>query len=83
MTMTTESTDTRRADLRARPSWIANQLRRLFRHAMNRRSFRRMLALDDHQLTDIGVTRGDVIRAAKLPFHKSPADELRRTSGRL
>jgi len=35
-----------------------------------------MLTLDDDILLDIGVTRGDVIWASKLPKNKNAAQEL-------
>ncbi|MCF6273516.1 MAG: DUF1127 domain-containing protein [Rhodobacteraceae bacterium] len=45
---------------------------------INRAVFKNLLALDEHILKDIGVTRGDVIWAANLPIEKNAACELER-----
>ena len=58
--------------------WVA----RRHRQRIEREAFRRVLALDEHMLKDIGVTRGDVIWAANLPIERSAARELQRISRR-
>lgn len=45
-----------------------------------RKQFNRMLALDDHELHDIGVTRNEVEYASRLPLSVDAATELRRIS---
>lgn len=43
-----------------------------------RRSFKRLLDLDDHMLRDIGVTRHEVEHAAGLPLSRDAGSELQR-----
>lgn len=52
----------------------------LYARVQYRRGIREMLELDDHMLCDMGVTRGDVLRASNLPLHESAGEELRRIS---
>ncbi len=47
-----------------------------------RRDFRKLLKLDNHLLTDMGVTRAEVQAAARLPVWIDAAEELRRVSDR-
>ena len=42
----------------------------------NRLAFQHMLTLDDHLLSDIGVTRDDVIRVNNMPLSVNAAREL-------
>ena len=50
------------------------------RQFRRRRHFKRLLDLDDQMLKDIGVTRGEVDIAARLPMSVDAATELRRMS---
>lgn len=50
------------------------------RQIRRRRGFTRLLDLDDHMLKDIGVTRGEVEIAIRLPLSVDAATELRRMS---
>lgn len=45
-----------------------------------RRKFKNLLDLDDHMLSDIGVTRGEVEIASNLPLSVDASTELRRAS---
>lgn len=45
-----------------------------------RARMRAMLALDDHMLDDIGVTRGEVRHVSSMPLSHNAATELRRIS---
>lgn len=45
-----------------------------------RRQFHRLHDLDDHMLKDIGVTRGEVEIAGRMPLSVDAATELRRMS---
>lgn len=55
-------------------TWIARYL--------SRRHFRRLLALEDRMLDDIGVTRDEVEYACRLPLSVNAAIELRRLAHR-
>ena len=44
--------------------------------AHRRRAFNKMLQLDDHLLEDMGVTRTEVQRAARLPLWVDAGEEL-------
>lgn len=59
---------------------LANGLIERVRRIRRRRSFKRLLDLDDALLKDIGVTRGEVEIAAGLPSSVDAATELRRMS---
>jgi uncharacterized protein YjiS (DUF1127 family) len=52
----------------------------LYARIQYRRGVRQMLELDDHMLCDMGITRGDVLRAANLPLSESAGEELKRVS---
>ncbi len=47
-----------------------------------REGLRQLLELDDHALRDIGVTRGDVAYAARLPASENPSRALCKLSKR-
>ena len=48
----------------------------------SRDAFRHLLKLDDNLLQDIGVTRADVERAAKLPLAEDAAQVLYEATGK-
>lgn len=48
----------------------------------NRDAFAHLLKLDDTLLRDIGVTRAEVERAARLPLAEDAAQVLRESAGR-
>ncbi|MEM6384878.1 MAG: DUF1127 domain-containing protein [Pseudomonadota bacterium] len=50
------------------------------RNIGRRRRFKRLLDLDDHMLDDVGVTRAEVERVARMPLSADAATELRRIS---
>jgi uncharacterized protein YjiS (DUF1127 family) len=62
----------------ATSTWQAAE--NLYARIQYRRGVRQMLELDDHMLCDMGVTRGDVMRAANLPLSESAGEELKRIS---
>ncbi|MEQ8656422.1 MAG: DUF1127 domain-containing protein [Hyphomicrobiales bacterium] len=62
----------------AASAWQAAE--NLYSRIQYRRGVRQMLDLDDHLLCDMGVTRGDVLRASNLPFNQSAGEELKRIS---
>lgn len=59
---------------------LARALNRPISRIIRRRKFNAVRDLDDHMLDDIGVTRGEVERAAQLPLSVNAAMELRRMS---
>ena len=59
---------------------LSGQLIERLRMIRRRRHFKRLLDLDDHMLKDVGVTRGEVEIASKLPLSVDAATELRRMS---
>ena len=61
---------------------LAQRLADLRCQRLERKGFREMLKLDDHLLTDIGVTRGDIAHVARLPFAENPSLTLWRLSAR-
>ncbi|MFK7793577.1 MAG: DUF1127 domain-containing protein [Devosiaceae bacterium] len=61
-----------------RRAWAALEDR--YQQVQNRRGIHKMLELDDHMLRDMGLTRGDVSRAANLPLSQSAGNELTRIS---
>ncbi len=61
-------------------SRLGNDIRQSVTHFANRRRFNRLLDLEDAILDDIGVTRGDVQIASRLPLQRNAALELRRIS---
>ncbi|MBW8640187.1 DUF1127 domain-containing protein [Hoeflea sp. WL0058] len=61
-------------------SQLGADFRQALKHFTDRRQFNRLLDLEDAILDDIGVTRGDVQIASRLPLKKNAALELRRIS---
>lgn len=60
----------------------AGLLENLVRNWLARKAVRRLEALDDHLLRDIGATRDDVLWAARLPLSENAALALdERTRG--
>lgn len=59
---------------------LAASLSERTRRRRERRSFRRLLSLDDHMLGDLGVERHQVERAARMPLSVDAATELGRLS---
>jgi uncharacterized protein YjiS (DUF1127 family) len=49
---------------------------RLVKALTHRRKVTQLLELDDHALADLGVSRGDVLRALSLPLHEDPSTAL-------
>ncbi len=63
---------------------IVNGTHRFARAVKGRRSAYRLAALDDHMLSDIGLTRFDVDSALSMPLDSDPNAELvRRRSERI
>ena len=58
----------------------ATGLTRLLTRIERRRRFRALLNYDDHTLDDIGLTRLDVERAARLPLEVNAAIEAHSTA---
>jgi uncharacterized protein YjiS (DUF1127 family) len=54
----------------------AARLVALWNAVKNRRSVARLPKWDDHMLSDIGLTRGDVRSALAAPFSEDPSDRL-------
>ncbi len=48
------------------------------RNMVNRRAVRKLEALSDHELKDIGLTRGDLFYVMKLPITCDPIWEMDR-----
>jgi uncharacterized protein YjiS (DUF1127 family) len=59
---------------------LSGQLIERIAQIRRRRRFYRLHELDDHMLDDIGVTRGEVEIAGRLPLSVDAATELRRMS---
>ncbi len=59
---------------------LTGQLFDRIKRIRRRRHFNRLLDLDDHMLKDVGVTRGEIEIASKLPLSMDAATELRRMS---
>lgn len=57
-------------------TWI----KRRQQQRLDRALLQNVAALDDHMLKDIGVTRGDVQWASKLPLSQNAAAELHQIS---
>lgn len=55
---------------------VANGVSSLFRALKNRREVNRLGYLSDHELADIGLTRTDLIVAARSPFAIDPTQRL-------
>jgi uncharacterized protein YjiS (DUF1127 family) len=72
------------SQLRAR-TYAWTSLRQVVRNWINRRALRKLEALTDHELKDIGLTRGDLYFVLKLPLNADPVwemDRLRMISAR-
>lgn len=63
--------------LRRVPSALVEAWMQGKRRREDRDAFLNLLGKDDAILRDIGVTRADVEYAARLPLHRSAAEELR------
>lgn len=59
---------------------LTSRLFERLRRTRRRRGLKRLLDLDDHMLKDIGVKRGEVDIAVRLPKSVDAATELRRMS---
>jgi uncharacterized protein YjiS (DUF1127 family) len=59
---------------RAARSWAASALIRLMRWHETARERRALLALSDHMLKDIGITRAEAEREAARPFWQDGTD---------
>jgi uncharacterized protein YjiS (DUF1127 family) len=57
-------------------SW--SSLRAIFRNWVNRRALSDLERLTDHELKDIGLTRGDLYYLQKLPVTADPVWEMER-----
>jgi uncharacterized protein YjiS (DUF1127 family) len=53
-------------------------LRQVVRNWINRRSLRKLQDLNDHELKDIGLTRGDLYFVMRLPLTADPIWEMER-----
>ena len=59
---------------------LGTALDKRIREARARRQMRKMLNLDDHMLRDLGLTRGDIRTATRMPMSVDAATELHRIS---
>lgn len=59
---------------------LSNSLLDRLRQIRRRQKMLRLLNLDDHLLRDIGVTRGEIVAATRMPLSVDAATELRRMS---
>jgi uncharacterized protein YjiS (DUF1127 family) len=57
---------------------ILHAAQRTFRAWRNRQRIASLSDFDDHILSDMGLTRGDVRQALDVPFTHDPASELQR-----
>jgi uncharacterized protein YjiS (DUF1127 family) len=57
-------------------AWTA--LWQVVRNLVNRRALRKLEILTDHELKDIGLTRGDLYYVLKLPLTSDPIWEMDR-----
>ncbi len=81
-TTTTHTTETCVASGTKSRNWIIELFSTVTRLIRHRRETARLLDLNDHQLADIGLSRGDVLRALNTsPLH-DPTSELSRLAGR-
>ena len=63
--------------------WFVDVVSAIVRVIRHRHETARLLELNDHQLSDIGLSRNDVIRALNTsPLH-DPTNELARLAGRI
>ena len=54
------------------------KLRRLVRSWLAKKKLRRLEQLDDYMLNDIGMSRGDLRHALRLPYDIDPITEMER-----
>ena len=81
-TTTTQTTETSVASGSKPRHWIIAVFSAVVRLIRHRQETARLLDLDDHHLADIGLSRGDVLRALNTsPLH-DPTNELSRIAGR-
>ncbi len=59
-------------------TFVFPKLRRLVRNWMARKKLRRLEQLDDYMLNDIGMSRGDLRHALRLPRDIDPIAEIER-----
>jgi uncharacterized protein YjiS (DUF1127 family) len=59
-------------------TFLVPKLRRLVRSWLAKKNLRRLEQLDDYLLNDIGMSRGDIRHALKLPYDVDPIDEMAR-----
>ncbi len=59
-------------------AFVFPKLRRLVRSWFAKRNLKRLEQLDDYMLNDIGLTRGDLRHALRLPYDVDPVDEMLR-----
>ena len=82
MTITTHTHDTAITSGKNSRSWFVDVFSAIARLIRRRQETARLLDLDDRQLSDIGLSRDDVIRALNTsPLH-DPTSELARLAGR-
>ena len=82
MTTTTHTHETAIASGKTTRYWIVDVVSAIVRLIRRRHETARLLDLDDRQLSDIGLSRDDVIRALNTsPLH-DPTSELARLAGR-
>lgn len=75
-----EAANQRPSNVSASAKSIVATLFDIVRNRIKRAAFRRMLAMDDRMLKDVGVTRGDVHWASELPMNVNAGEALRRES---
>lgn len=82
MNTTTHTTETTVASGTGTRHWIMDAFSAVIRLIRHRRETARLLDLDDRQLADIGLSRGDVLQALSTsPLH-DPTGDLARLAGR-
>jgi len=82
-TTTTHANDASVASGTKPRHWIIEVLSTVARLIRHRREAAKLLELNDHNLADIGLSRGDVRRALNTsPLH-DPTNELSRLAGRI
>jgi uncharacterized protein YjiS (DUF1127 family) len=59
-------------------TFVFPKLRRLVRSWFAKKNLRRLEQLDDYLLNDIGLARGDIRHALKLPYDIDPIEEMAR-----
>ena len=82
MNTTSHTTDTSAITGTKSRHWIMEVFSAIARLIRHRRETARLLELNDHYLADIGVTRGDVLRALNSSSLHDPTRELTRIAGR-